>query len=227
MKIVAYLSASKDRQDIRKQKQDILAFARREQISISCFIEVPISSKTTQERKIDLILSQLSSKDTLVVSELSRIGWSLREIVKTVDLLLKNEIRFVAIKENIAINNEKKDLRSQVMVEIFGLFAEIEHQLVSQRAKSEVQFGMYLCRRGTHCNYRHKTGGTWLYEATGDLLLTQEALGHQSPETTRRYVPLNRQRMRVAMENFFTSYSDKRFCHTQRKKLFLFPKELH
>jgi hypothetical protein len=53
------------------------------------------------------------------------------------------------------------------------------------------------------------TGGTWLYEATSDLLLTQEALGHRSPETTRRYVPLNRLRMQQAMQNFFTSDSDK------------------
>ena len=71
-----------------------------------------------------------------------------------------------------------------------------------------------------------KTGGTWLYEATGDLLLTQEALGHRSPETTRRYVPLNRQRMRVAMENFFlTSYSDKRgiLSHSD-EKIISFPK---
>lgn len=135
MKTVAYLSASKDRQDIRKQKLSILEFVKREQISISRFIEMPISSKTTKENKIELLLGQLSPKDTLIVSDLSRIGWSLREIVKTVDLLLKNGIRFVAIKENIDINNEKQDLRSQVMVETFGLFAEIEHQLVSQRTK--------------------------------------------------------------------------------------------
>jgi len=133
MKAVAYLSASKDRQDIRKQKLSILEFAERKQISISRFIEMPISSKTTKEKKIELLLGQLSPKDTLIVSDLSRFAWSLREIVKTVDLLLKNGIRFVAIKENIDINNEKQDLRSQIMVEIFGLFAE--HQLVSQRTK--------------------------------------------------------------------------------------------
>lgn len=70
-----------------------------------------------------------------------------------------------------------------------------------------------------------KTGGTWLYEATGDLLLTQEALGHRSPETTRRYVPLNRQRMRVAMENFFNSYSDKRALLSRSdEKVISFPK---
>lgn len=73
-----------------------------------------------------------------------------------------------------------------------------------------------------------KTGGTWLYEATGDLLLTQEALGHRSPETTRRYVPLNRQRMRVAMQNFFfTSDSDKiaLLSHSE-EKVISFPKRV-
>jgi len=72
MKTVAYLKASKDRQDI--QKQEILEFAKKEQISISRFIEVPVSSKTTKERKIELLLGQLSSKDTLIVSDLSRLA---------------------------------------------------------------------------------------------------------------------------------------------------------
>jgi 5S rRNA maturation endonuclease (ribonuclease M5) len=71
-----------------------------------------------------------------------------------------------------------------------------------------------------------KTGGTWLYEATGDLLLTQEALGHRSPETTRRYVPLNRQRMRVAMQNFFLtsdSYKITLSSHSE-EKIISFPR---
>ena len=72
-----------------------------------------------------------------------------------------------------------------------------------------------------------KTGGTWLYEATGDLLLTQEALGHRSPETTRRYVPLNRQRMRVAMENFFATDSDEiTLLSRSDEKVISFPKRV-
>lgn len=132
---VAYLKASKDRQDIRKQKQEILEFATQEQITISRFIEIPISSKTTKEKKIDILFGQLSSKDTLIVSDLSRIGWSLREIIKTVDALVKKEIRFIAVKEGINLNREKQDLQSQVMVKMFGLFAEIDHELISQRTK--------------------------------------------------------------------------------------------
>ena len=73
MKTVAYLKASKDRQDIRKQKQEILSFAAKEQISISRFIEIPISSKTTKEKKIDILLGQLSSKDTLIGFESNRL----------------------------------------------------------------------------------------------------------------------------------------------------------
>ena len=134
MKTVAYLKASKDKQDIRKQKQEILEFAHKEKIFVSRFIEFPIASKT-KDKKIDILLGQLSSKDTLIVSDLSRIAWSLREIVKTVDLLLKRGIRFVAIKEGIELNKEKQDLQSQVMVRMFGLFAEIEHELISQRTK--------------------------------------------------------------------------------------------
>lgn len=50
-------------------------------------------------------------------------------------MLLKRGIRFVAIKEGIELNKEKQDLQSQVMVRMFGLFAEIEHELISQRTK--------------------------------------------------------------------------------------------
>ena len=41
---------------------------------------------------------------------------------------------------------------------------------------------------------RH-TAGTWLYEATGDLLLCQQFLGHARPETTSRYVRVNGRRL--------------------------------
>lgn len=38
-----------------------------------------------------------------------------------------------------------------------------------------------------------------LYGHTRDVLLVQEALGHASPSTTRRYIPYNTERMRAAV----------------------------
>jgi integrase/recombinase XerC len=98
------------------------------------------------------------------------------------------------------------------------------HRMQIHRILKEAYANAGLTGRLTTHTMR-KTGGTWLYEATGDLLLTQEALGHRSPETTRRYVPLNRQRMRVAMENFFFHDSDKRgILSRSDEKIISFPK---
>lgn len=133
---VGYLKTSKNTQEMQEQKQAILDFAQREKITISRFIEIfPSSQKSTKERKIDILLSQLEPGDTLIVSDISRIGWSVAEIIRIIDTLVKYGVRFVAIKEDIELNKEKQDLESQVMVSLFEMLASLESQLVSQRTK--------------------------------------------------------------------------------------------
>ncbi len=70
----------------------------------------------------------------MIISELSRLGRSVGQIIQIVDALIKNNIRFVAIKENIKING-KQDIQSKVMITMFSLFAEIERDLISERTK--------------------------------------------------------------------------------------------
>jgi len=105
MKTVAYLKTSLDRQEIQEQKQEILEFAQRAEITISRFIEMPVSA--TRGKRIDQLFSQLVPGDTLIVSELSRIGRSLGQIVRTVDALIKGEVRFIAVKEGIWLDEER------------------------------------------------------------------------------------------------------------------------
>ncbi|MCP4179597.1 MAG: recombinase family protein [bacterium] len=45
-------------------------------------------------------------------------------------------IKFISIKENIIINPGKQDIQTKVMITMFGLFAEIERDLISERTKS-------------------------------------------------------------------------------------------
>lgn len=148
MKTLAYLKASKDRQDIRKQKQEILEFAEKGKIFVSRIIEFPISSKTTKDKKIDILLNQLKPGDTIIVSDLSRIGWSVREIIKTVDTLIKRDIRFIAVREGIDLNVRKEHLQSQIIIKVFGLLAEIEHQLISQRTREALAIAKAKGRLG-------------------------------------------------------------------------------
>ena len=135
MKTIAYLRVSKDSQDVRNQRLAVLEFARQEKFEVSAFMELSVSSRRSPKaRQIDLLMAQLEPGDTLVVSELSRMGRSVGEVITTVDALLKQQVRFLAIKEDIRLAG-KQDLHSKVMVTLFGLFAEIERELISMRTK--------------------------------------------------------------------------------------------
>jgi len=80
-KIVAYLRASTDKQDLNHQKLELLEFARKKSLAIDEFIEITISSrKTSKQRRIDELLETLNDCDTLLVTELSRLGRSTTEV---------------------------------------------------------------------------------------------------------------------------------------------------
>ena len=104
-------------------------------VTVDEFISVEVSSrKGLKQRGVLDLLARLSTSDTLLVSELSRLGRSLSQIVFLVDQLVKKRVRFVAIKEGIEFAGQT-DLQTKVMVTLFGLFAEIERDLISQRTK--------------------------------------------------------------------------------------------
>ena len=136
MRNIAYLRVSKLNQEINSQKLAILDYAQKREFKIHEFVEFNISSRRSpKERGLDLLLNKLKPNDKLVVSELSRLGRSLGQIIHIVDQLIKKKVSFVAIKESIEINGEKQNLQTKVMVALFGLFSEIERDLISERTK--------------------------------------------------------------------------------------------
>ena len=80
------------------------------------------------------MLGTLQPGDRLLVSELSRLGRSLSQVIQIVETLVRRKIRFIAIKEAIEFDG-KQDLRTKVMIALFGLFAEVERDLISERTK--------------------------------------------------------------------------------------------
>ncbi len=135
MKTLAYLRVSKDDQDTQNQRLAILEFARKEKIHVDRFISTTVSSrKSTQERKIDQLLRELETQDTLIVSELSRMGRSVGEIITTLDTLVGRNIHFLSVKEGIRLGSQA-DIQTKVLVTMFSLFADIERELISMRTK--------------------------------------------------------------------------------------------
>jgi DNA invertase Pin-like site-specific DNA recombinase len=67
------------KQDLGNQKLEILEWARKKDLKIDEFVEITISSrKTRKQRRIEEVLQMLADSDTLIVTELSRLGRSTR-----------------------------------------------------------------------------------------------------------------------------------------------------
>ncbi|MBP9743585.1 MAG: recombinase family protein [Burkholderiales bacterium] len=139
MKIIAYLRVSTTGQDLNNQRLAILDYAHKKHLQIDKFIEAQSSSrKTIKERNLDQLFSNVHAGDLVLVSELSRLGRSVGQIIQLIDELIKLKVRFIAIKENIQLNG-KQDIQSKMMITMFGLFAEIERDLISERTPEGLQ----------------------------------------------------------------------------------------
>ncbi|MGO9432094.1 recombinase family protein [Rhodoblastus sp.] len=133
-KIIAYLRASTDKQDLSHQKLEILEFARRQGLHVDEYVEITVSSrKTSKQRRIDELLQTLVETDTLIVTELSRLGRSTAEVIALVNALVERNIRLVAIKQNLDVH--RQDMNSKIIITLFSLFAELERDLISLRTK--------------------------------------------------------------------------------------------
>ena len=134
-KTVAYLRASTDKQDLNNQKLEILEFARKCEVRVDDFIAITVSSrKTSKQRRIDELLELLADSDTLIVTELSRLGRSTSEVIDLINELIRRSIRVIIIKQNLDLH-QAHDMTSKVMITLFSLFAELERDLVSLRTK--------------------------------------------------------------------------------------------
>ena len=121
-KIVAYLRASTDKQDLNHQKLELLEFARKKSLSIDEFIEITISSrKNSKQRRIYELLCMLDDGDILLVTELSRLGRSTAEVITIVNSLAKRNIRVIVLKQNLDISQQ--DINSKITLTLFSLFS--------------------------------------------------------------------------------------------------------
>ena len=113
MKTVAYLRVSTRSQDLANQKLAILEFSQKRRFPVDQFIESRVSSrKSPLERRIDEMLVTLQPGDRLLVSELSRLGRSLSQVIQIVETLVRRKIRFIAIKEAIEFDGKEQDIRA-------------------------------------------------------------------------------------------------------------------
>jgi len=135
MRTVASIRISTGGQGLESPRLAILDYAHRQGLTVHTFVEAQVSSRHAGARRgLDTVLEQVRPGDLILVSELSRLGRSVGQIIQLVDRLLKQQVQLVAIKEHIRLNGTQ-DIQTKVMITLFGLFAEIERDLMAERTK--------------------------------------------------------------------------------------------
>jgi len=131
IKTIGYLRVSKESQDNEKNKSEILLFAHNNNLGEVEFIEEKISGKGSwKTRALFQVIENQKPEDILIVSELSRLGRSMLEIMEILSISIDKGIRIYAIKGDWKLDNT---IQSKIVAMAFAIASEIERDLISQR----------------------------------------------------------------------------------------------
>uniref|UniRef100_UPI00402A65FE master DNA invertase Mpi family serine-type recombinase n=1 Tax=Turicimonas muris TaxID=1796652 RepID=UPI00402A65FE len=132
-KIYGYIRVSSDKQTVENQRFEINKFCQNENIKVDGWIEETISgTKAYNKRQLGKLLQKIRKDDIIICAELSRLGRSLFMIMEILNICLSKEAKVWTIKDNYRLGD---DIQSKVLAFAFGLSAEIERNLISQRTK--------------------------------------------------------------------------------------------
>lgn len=133
MTVYAYIRISSDKQTIENQRYEILKFADEKKFQVEEWVQETVSGvKKAADRRLGVLLEHMKEKDILIISELSRLGRSLMEVMSILHNCMEREIMIFTTKERYELGN---NISSKVLAFAFGLSAEIERNMISQRTK--------------------------------------------------------------------------------------------
>jgi DNA invertase Pin-like site-specific DNA recombinase len=97
------------------------------------FVEEKVSGTVAwKNRKIAEILDHATTGDTIIVSELSRLGRSMLECMEILSIAAQKGINLYAVKGNWRLDTS---IQSKIIAMAFAMAAEIERDLIAKRTK--------------------------------------------------------------------------------------------
>ena len=168
--IYGYIRVSSDKQTVENQRYEINSFCQKEHLNIDGWIEETISgTKNYNKRALGRLLKKVKKDDLIICAELSRLGRSLFMIMEILSLCMKKGCKVWTIKDNYRLGD---DIQSKVLAFAFGLSAEIERNLISQRTKEALALRR---AQGIHVGRKYGSKNS-VYKLTGKERLVKEML---------------------------------------------------
>lgn len=131
--VYGYIRVSTDKQTVENQRFEIERFCEGRNIKIDGWIEESVSGAMTySKRRLGRLLKKVTNEDTIVCSEISRLGRSLFMVMEILNICMERGCKVWTVKDGYRLGD---DIQSKVLAFAFGLSAEIERKLISQRTK--------------------------------------------------------------------------------------------
>ena len=159
--IYSYIRVSTDKQTLENQRYEIENFARSMTLNIDRWVcETVSGTRPARERKLGRLLRKIKKGDILICSEISRLGRCLMEVMGILNTLMARQALVLTVKERYELGN---NIQSQILAFAFGLAAQIERDLISQRTREGLARrraeGVRLGRKPGGKNARYKLTG--------------------------------------------------------------------
>lgn len=136
-KIYGYCRCSTNdtKQDVNRQVKELKELGATD---TSIYKEY-ITGTATNKAELDKLLSVISEGDTLAVTEISRLSRSTKQLIEIIETVQEKKIKLV-VKNSITIDcsNGELDPMSKAFLQMTGVFAELEKNMIRDRVKSGV-----------------------------------------------------------------------------------------
>ena len=131
--IYGYIRVSTDRQTVENQRFEIRRFCHNHNLQVDKWIsETSSGAREVNKRLLGKLLKGVRKDDLIICSEISRLGRSLFMIMSILNHCMEIGAKVWTVKDNYRLGD---DITSKVLAFAFGISAEIERKLISQRTK--------------------------------------------------------------------------------------------
>jgi len=133
MAVFAYIRVSTQMQTRESQEFEISNWCGAKGMSIDTWVTESVSGTVDWEkRSLGRAVHRMKEGDLIVCSELSRLGRNMLMIMSILNFCSRRGIHIHSIKDNFELSD---NINSKIIAFAFGLAAEIERNLISQRTR--------------------------------------------------------------------------------------------
>ncbi len=134
MAVYGYVRCSTDesKQNIDRQIKDVIELGAEPTLIYKEYE----SGKKRERLELNRMLESITNGDTLIVTELSRISRSMRDLLGILDILKAKRVKVMLGAFVLDFRNGDADPMVMGMVQMMGVFSEMEREITVSRIKS-------------------------------------------------------------------------------------------